>query len=369
MNRILIVGGGVAAAALVASLRRRGFASHITVLCAEDRLPYDRPPLSKELLTRNEPAGLHGEFAIADGDADWILGTTAAELMPQDGASGYAVLDTAGTLWEAEQIVLATGVAPVSPWAGARTLYSWDDADALRSTLGFARSVAIVGAGWLGLELASVLRKHGLSVTLIDAEDGPLRTVLPREVAERIETWLVDAGVRFLGRSPVASITPGIDTSWVVTTGSGAETTADTVIAALGSAPQTAWLPQELLTPAGHVAADADGRVRDGLWAIGDCAETAGAAHPHWNDAVAGAERCAAAIVGDEQPAGRAPHGFSTMFGHDIQMLGNPSPAQETEFVETASGWVANLTEHGELRAVFAIDSPRDVAKARRALA
>ena len=357
MTRIVIVGGGLAAAALVGSLRRRGFAGAVTVLCAESLPPYDRPPLSKELFSRDAPAWLSDEFALADDAATWVLGTRAAALVPG------GVADSTGRVWEADEVVLAMGVAPRASWAGTHTLHTWDDATALRRAFEGAQSAAIVGAGWLGLELASVARSRGIATTLIDATAGPLGTLLPHAVSARIGEWVTASGATFVGGATVAHAGP---THATTTNGALA---ADCVAVTLGSAPQTAWLPPELLAPTGHVRADGDGRVRERLWAIGDCAALAGATHPHWNDAIASAERCAAAIVGDELPRPHVPHGFSTLFGHDVQMLGTPNPALAVEFAETPTGWTAHMMHDGALRAVLAVDSPREVAKARKALA
>ncbi|SNU00356.1 NADPH-dependent 2,4-dienoyl-CoA reductase, sulfur reductase [Ruaniaceae bacterium KH17] len=351
------MGGGLAASALVAALRRRGSGAEITVLSAEALLPYDRPPLSKELFTRTEPAWLRDEFALPDDAADVSLGTSAVELT----SGGVVTAD--GQLWEADEIVLATGVAPIAPWPGVHTLHTWEDAVGLRSALESAGSVAIIGAGWLGLELASVARERGLEVTLVDATPDPLGTVLPHAAAARIGQWVADTGIAFHGGAPVAEVN-GRD---VVTT-AGTTVDADVIVAALGSRPQTKWLPAELLTRCGHVAAHTNGRVREGLWAIGDCAESDGTTHPHWNDAVAAAERCAAALTGSEPPPRRAPHGFSEMFRRDVQLLGTPSPTADVEFDQTVRGWVAHLSLAGELRAVLAVDSPREVAKARKTL-
>lgn len=358
VTEILIVGGGLSAAALVGSLRRRGSNAAITVLGAEQIPPYDRPPLSKELFERDAPVWLTEEFAIADGDATWVLGAAAAQLVPG------GVVDDAGRVWRADQIVIATGVAPHVPWPDVRTLATWDDAHAVRTALDDARSTAIIGAGWLGLEIASAARSRGVAATVIDAASGPLGTLLPPDLSERIRGWLTESGAEFLGGVLVESA----DSRNVRV--SGGVIAADCVIAALGSAPQTGWLPAELLAHTCHIRTDGDGRVRDGLWAIGDCAAPNGSAHPHWNDALASAERCAAALMEDDPPRPHVPHGYSTLFGRDAQILGDPDPSLTADVTETpGGGWTAQMSDGEELRAVLTVDSPREVARARKALA
>lgn len=363
MSEILVVGGGLAAAAFVAAARRRGIDSEITVLCAEERLPYDRPPLSKELFSLRAPADLAVEFEVLDA-ATWVTGEAALTLGP---AAGH-VVGASGTRYTARQVVLATGVEPFRPWHASGYLSTFEDMEALRAGLEEGGSLAVVGAGWIGLEVASAARTAGLRVTLLDETPEPLGTHLPGAVGQRIRRWLEDAGVELrLGQR-----VRGADATSVALA-NGSTLAADRVLTALGTRPATAWLPREILAASGHVPVDATGRVLSpgaaSLWAIGDCTSREGSVDQHWNAAIDAAERCAAAIAGEPVPAPAVPHVFSTICGHDVQFLGHAPPAAVVTFGVTDTGWTAHLTENEILAGAVVVDTPRQVLKTKRLLA
>ena len=367
---VLVLGGGLGATALVAALRGGGFTGSVTVVCGEDRMPYDRPPLSKELFDRDEPAGLAEQFSLSPGDAAWLTGRRATAITPAAGGFRVSATDAVGDVHslDAPVVVVATGVRPVVPveWSGVRTLSTWEDARALRAALAPGTTLAIVGAGWVGLELASAAAAAGVRVTVVDALDRPLGTVTPPGVGARIAGWLAAAGVAFV---PGGATAAGAAT---VTLADGRVLDAAVVVAALGARPATAWLPAGWLTGTGHVLVDGVGAVRGaaGAFAIGDCTAVDGRADQHWNAAVAAAERCAAAILGHVPPPPRPSVVFSTMYGHSVDMVGRADPHADVIWREdTAGGWTALLTRDGALVAGVAVDRPRDVAALRRILA
>nr|NLD39803.1 FAD-dependent oxidoreductase [Actinomycetales bacterium] len=219
---VLIIGGGLAASALVTALRARGFTGAITVAGAEEGPAYDRPPLTKQLLTRTTPSLLSDQFGVAG--AEWRGGLRATSLtpLPDGGASvsfdpqlpagggrdavssgdhGSAVSAGGGRdavspaafpRLDAPQVVLATGAGPVVPrgWDGVSTISTWEDAAALRQRLAPGARLGIVGAGWLGLELASSAAAAGGEVTVLDMAPAPLGQVVPPAVSSRVARWL-----------------------------------------------------------------------------------------------------------------------------------------------------------------------------------
>lgn len=424
-TEVLVIGGGLAATALTHALRSRGFAGPITVAGAEAAPPYDRPPLTKALLTSPAPSPLLEQFPAA-AQATWRAGHTATSLDPLPDGGARVTFEGARAL-EAPCVVVATGARPLLPpaWDGVLTISTWEDAEALRTRLASAAgdaggadtdradkdradaghappgsggggprsaSVGIVGGGWLGLELASSLAAAGHHAEVTDIAVQPLGTLLPPEVGRRIARWLADAGVTFHGGHPVteagtrrtgedtpagspvteageavtAAGTPVVEAGTARIVTDGREAGYDVVVGALGARPGTEWLPADLLTPGGHVAVDGSGRTaRAGVWAVGD----ASSSEQHWNAAVGSAQRCAAAILGQEAPRTPPPVVFSTMFGRDVDVVGWPRPDLAVAWRGEGEEWTALLHEGGTLHAGVVVGRPRDVADLRRLLA
>lgn len=361
---VLVVGGGLAATALVAALRTGGLSGPIVVASAEARLPYDRPPLTKELFERDAPADLCTQFGLDPRSVEWLLGARAIALHP--GPAGAVVTLRAGGATRevaARAVVVATGAGPALParWAGARTLSTWEDAHSLRAALHPGTHLVIVGAGWIGVELAGAAATAGVRVTVVDA-GGPLGALLPPAVGERIAGWLRAAGVTL-----VAGTVAGASATEVVLD-DATRLRGDLVVAAVGVRPATHWLPAGWRTPTGHVRTDGRGRAAPGVWAIGDCAARDGVVDQHWNAAVDAAQRCAADLLGTEPPAPRPPAVFSTVLGHSVDLVGRSRPDLQVLWRE-GEGWTALLLDAGSLVAGLAVDRPRDVAALRRLLA
>lgn len=358
---MLVLGAGLAATALVAALRSGGFAGEITVAGDED--PYDRPPLTKELFARSAPEDLREQFSLAADAAAWIraraTGIEGGVVTLRDGA-GRATTATAGA------VVLALGSRPIVPvgWEGVRTLSRWHDAVALRTALAPGAHLVIAGAGWIGLELASSAAAEGVTVTVVEDTGRPLGRLLPEPVAERVTAWLraVTPGTVTLVEGRVATASP---TTLDLT--DGRVVRGDVVVAALGARPATDWLPRQWLGPAGHVRTALSGTVRgaSGIWAIGDCAAAPGG--QHWNAAVASAQRCADALLGNPVADPPVPSVFSTMFGRRVELVGHASPGHEVLWREgRGNGWAALFMDGDDLVGGLVVDRPRDVAALRR---
>ena len=404
---IVVVGAGLAGAQTVSALRTHGYDGRVTLVGAEGCPPYDRPPLSKELLTRTDPAWLSDELGVdvtllAD---DVRLADRAVGLEVREDGVVVRTLGTDGTdgTIRADAVVLACGSRPVRPtsWSEALVLHTAAEAAVLRARLATARRLVVVGAGWIGAEVAGVVAAGGTAVTVVEAAPAPLSAPLGADVGTLTAPWYVDAGVDLLTGVSVATVD-----RHGVTLGDGTRVLADVVLAAIGAVPATDWLRGVLpLTPRGAVPVGPSGlldaaRVVDGplltpraasrVWAVGDCADRRAdrfgvVAGSHWAGALQHPEAIACAITGRPAPPESAPYIFSDQLGHHLTLTGVPEPG--TEVVHRGvpgdpSGWTTlwlrpaidsagQAGEPGgrELVAVLTVDRPRDVGPSRRMLA
>lgn len=392
---VVVVGAGLAGARTVSALRAAGHRGRLTVLGAEGVAPYDRPPLSKELFTRTEPAWLSDELGID-------LTELADEVRFADRAVG---LDRVANRWRvstdhgevtADAVVLAVGAEPLRPWPQAQALHTATDAARLRDRLATGR-VVVVGAGWIGAEIAGVAAGAGAAVTVVEADAVPLMRPLGPVVGAHLAPWFEAAGVELRTDARVAAIA-GAQDGAIVELVDGSWLAADVVLAAVGARPATGWLAETVsLDPAGSIRTDRTGRVlgSDGtpgptnLWAVGDCATRE---HPgfglvpggHWSAALHDPEPTAAAILGldDSGSLAPAPYVFSRQLGHDLALFGLPRTGDKVALrgdPRDAGGWVAfyldaacdRAASDGTalVRAILSVDSPRETGVARRLLA
>lgn len=376
ISRVVIVGAGLAGARSVMELRARGFEGHITLLGAEKILPYDRPPLSEELLTRSEPKWLRDEVGadLESVDVDVALDepVLSAELL--DGKTWRLTTDKREI--EADAVIAATGAHSLVPaaWNDAFSLHTWDDAAQLREQVTQAESVVCIGAGWIGAEVGTVAAAAGKNVTVIEAGEAPLVSVLGAEVGALLKPWYETAGINLRTGTTVASAN-----SRSATLTSGEVVNADVVLAAVGVAPQIGWLESSgvELSVSNHIRVNSEQRTSlPGLWAVGDCTVRASTAHGtvvggHWDAALNDPARAAASILGQEIPSEPAPYIFSNQLGRNIALVGAPQHGTRWELrgdpAETWSALWFNDTD--ELTAVFTVDRPRDTIDARRLLA
>ncbi|MDO8105617.1 FAD-dependent oxidoreductase [Isoptericola sp. b441] len=375
VRSVVVVGAGLAGARTVAALRGGGFEGSITLLGAEGVEPYDRPPLSKELLSRTTPAWLRDELGIDLDGEDARLGepATGLEIAPH----AVAVRTDAGDL-SADAVVIATGAAPVRPagWGTALTLHTAADAAALRARLGPGRRLVVVGAGWIGAEVAGVAAAAGTEVTVVEAGAAPLATAVGPTVGALTVPWYAAAGVRLLTGSTVRAVTPQ-----GAVLADDEELPADAVLAAVGVRPATSWLAGSVpLGPDGSVEVDAAMRVPGTggrVLAVGDVAARVSPRHGrlpggHWDGALREPDIAAATLLGahgTDGPADPAPYVWSDQLGHAIAAYGLPRLGDDEVLRGDPAGaftavWFVPATD--QVRAVLAVDRPRDVAAARR---
>lgn len=382
LRSVVVVGAGLAGAQTLAALRSQGFDGRVTVLGDEGLEPYDRPPLSKELLTRTEPAWLRDELGSDLGAAD--------DVRLDDGATGLTldegrvtVRTTSGEV-VADAAVLATGAHARLPhgW-DALTLHTAADAAALRAGLGRGARLVVVGAGWVGAEVAGVAAAAGAHVTVVEAGRTPLAAALGEEVGALTAPWYAAAGVRLITGLGVVAARDGR-----VELEDGEVLTADVVLAAVGARPASAWLaPAIRLAPDGSVEVDEGYRVLGGdalpvaggrVVAVGDLARRRSARHGwvpggHWDGALRGPAVAVRSLLGATDHDDPVPYVFSTQLGHDLALHGNPGPGDDVVLrgAPADGPWSALWFTPGTdvLTAVLAVDRPRDVAAARRLFA
>jgi NADPH-dependent 2,4-dienoyl-CoA reductase/sulfur reductase-like enzyme len=383
VKSVAVVGASLAGLSAARALRAQGFDGALTVIGAEARRPYDRPPLSKEFL-----AGDVGEDVLAleadddDLNAQWLLGAHATRL---EAAAGAVHLDD-GTTVRADGIVVATG-ARARSWpasarlAGVHVLRTVDDAIALRRELRPGARLVVIGAGFIGGEVASTAAKLGLHVTVVEAALAPLAGPLGVRLGAAVARLHAEHGTRLLCGAPVADLT-GRDRVTGVQLADGRRLAADVVLVGIGAIPNVEWLRDSPLELSNGVVCDEGGATSiPNVVAVGDCAAwhepSVGWPHrvEHWTGAL---ERPAIAVATllaggrhDGAPA-KPPYFWSDQYGRRIQFAGIAAPGDEITFeVGTLrdASFLAVYRRGGEPVAVLGVDQPRLFTRLRRQLA
>jgi len=381
---VVVVGAGLAGSRTVVALREQGFDGRVTLLGAEGLAPYDRPPLSKHLFDRTAPAWLTDELGGGVDLADDVrLDVRALGL--RIGESAVEVTTAHGTT-TADAVVIASGSHAIRPagWESAVTLHTAADAAHLRSRLGPGTRLVVIGAGWIGAEVAGVAAAAGVDVTVLEAWEAPLTSALGPVVGALTVPWYAAAGVELVTGARVAQVRGDS-----VELADGRRLDADVVLAAVGARPSTGWLAGSLpLDQDGSVRVDRTFAPRGGprhVRAVGDVARRLSDRHGvvsggHWDGALrspAIAVRSLLQGVGPHEPPtpddDPAPYVFSTQLGHELAMFGQAGADDDVVLrreppAAPGGGWTALWFRPGtdELTAVLAVDRPRDVAAARR---
>ena len=379
----MIVGGGLAAARTAEQLRKSGYSGPVAVVSDEQHLPYDRPPLSKEMLqdagkTLDDVVLKPAEF-YADNDIALILGSPAQSL---DTAAQTVTL-TDGTVLDYDELVIATGLVPkripsFPDLPGIRVLRSYDDALALREHAASARRAVVVGAGFIGCEVAASLRKLGVDVVLVEPQPAPLATVLGERIGELVARLHRAEGVDVRTGVGVAEVRNSPDgTVTGVVLGDGTEIDADLVVVGIGSRPATDWLVGSGVQLDNGVVCDDVGRTSEPhVWALGDIASWRDAAGhqvrvEHWSNIADQARVLVPAMLGQEAPSLVAvPYFWSDQYDVKIQCLGEPEAGDVVHVVEDdGRKFLAYYERDGVLAGVVGGGMPGKVMKARAKIA
>jgi 3-phenylpropionate/trans-cinnamate dioxygenase ferredoxin reductase component len=376
IERVVIAGAGLAGLRTAEELRGRGYPGAITMIGAELRPPYDRPPLTKKFMTGQLDDTSLAADPVALG-LDLRLGEAATGL---DGG----VLRTDRGEYAFDALVVTTGAAPVGlpGRGGQRFLRTFDDAWAIRAALRPGTRLAVVGAGWIGAELATTAVARGCLVTVVEAADSPLAGALGYEVGSATVPWYADAGVDLRLGQPVESV----QRNGLVLPGGG-WLPADLIVVAVGVRPQVEWLAGSHVKLDNGVAVDE--RLRSsaaGVYAAGDCAAFASARYrrrlrvEHWDNALHAPEVVAANILGGDETYDPVPYFWSEQFGRMVQYAGHHTGADRLIWRGSpgdrawAAGWLAGPPPDdpgsGErLVALLTVGRPRDLLQGRRVIA
>ncbi|WP_435173802.1 NAD(P)/FAD-dependent oxidoreductase [Actinacidiphila sp. bgisy145] len=274
-RRVVVVGASAAGLAAVEALRRDGYDGALTLVGAEPHLPYDRPPLSKQVLAGAWPAERTALRAPAELDAldvELRLGVAAAALS----VVGRTVTLADGAELGYDGLVIATGVRPrrLGPGGaeGLHVLRSLEDALALRERLAAGGRLVVVGGGFLGTEVAAAARTLGAAVTLVEPADVPLAHLLGPQVGGRLAQLHRDRGVDLRTGVAVMAVEEARGRVTGVRLADGALLPADDVLVAIGSLPNTEWLRGSGLRVADGIECDEYSAAAPGVYAAGDVA-------------------------------------------------------------------------------------------------
>ncbi|MFG1935198.1 NAD(P)/FAD-dependent oxidoreductase [Mycobacterium sp. NPDC048908] len=340
-----IVGGGLAGAKAAEALRDKDFDGHIVMFAAEDHLPYERPPLSKEYLA--------GKKQVADFTANpsaWYrdhhvelqLGTEVSAIDP----SAHTVSLPDGSTVRYDKLLLATGSQsrrppiPGADAAGVHYLRTLDDADALNSALVEGSSLAIIGGGWIGLEIAAGARERGVNVTVVEMAELPLMAALGRELGEVFAALHREHGVDLRLGTSVKEIATASGKATGLRLGDGATVDADAVLVAVGAAPSIALAEQAgLATGDGGVLVDSSLRTSDpDIFAVGDIAA---AEHPlygtrirteHWANALKQPAVAVSGMLGKHAEYDELPYFFTDQYDLGMEYVGHAPHYEKVVF-------------------------------------
>lgn len=384
---VAVVGASLAGLRAAQALREGGFTGSLVMVGEERHLPYDRPPLSKQVLAGTWPperTTLADETALRDLGVDLRLGRRATAL---DADARRLTLDD-GTQLAADGIVLATGARPRRlPGTDGRhdvlVLRTLDDAERLRTAIeqaGPGCRVVVVGAGFIGSEVAATCAGLGCEVVVLEALQTPLEPALGELIGAACGALHLRHGVELRTGASVASIdaAPGPRSSrHTVQLADGGSVAADVVVVGIGVIPNTQWLDGSGLEVADGVVCDAALFAADGVVGAGDLARWSWRHHgeeqsvriEHWEVASQMGVAAAKSLLAGRAaavPFDPVPYFWSDQYGLRIQVLGHPEPTDQVAVIDGRldaddGKFVAIYGRAGKLTAALAISRPRQL--------
>ncbi len=373
---VVIAGGGLAAQRAAETLRRAGYEGRIRMVSAEAHLPYDRPPLSKEVLgdaAAEEAVGFRPASWYDEKEVEVLLGTAASGL---DGTTRRLELDD-GRILGYDDLVIATGATPrmlpaFAPHSNVSTLRTIEDSRLLRERLHSGERLLVIGAGFIGLEVAAAARAAGVEVTVVELERLPLLALLGEDVAGWFADLHTGEGVELILGRTVAQI-HGEHAVEAVTLDDGRRVPTDHVLVGIGVRPDLGWLAGSGL-PLDGIPADVAGRTSlPNVYAAGDAAAFYNPylgrhlLSGHWESAGRQGAAVANAIVGRPPSAPAVSSFWSDQYGTRVQYLGH-APLADTVTIDGDPGardFVAHYERGGELVAAVAVGRPKALPELR----
>jgi NADPH-dependent 2,4-dienoyl-CoA reductase/sulfur reductase-like enzyme len=374
---MVIAGGGLAAQRCAETLRRSGYDGPIQMLCAETHRPYDRPPLSKELLqgtcAQDEITFRSGDW-YAEHDVELLLGTRATALSPADRRIEVSGGESLGY----DRLLIATGSRPrtlpmLDGLSNVSVLRTLDDATTLRDAVVRRAHIAIVGAGFIGQEVAATARRLGAEVTMIEAAPTPLYGIL----GERLGRWFAEMhaaeGVTVIGGTTIQAVeADGRVNALMLSDGRRIEP--DDVVVGVGAQAEIEWLASSGVSCNGGVHVDLHGRTTTPhVFAAGDAAATfdpqlqAHVPGSHWEAAGRQGSRAAKAMLGLNPGTASLTSFWTDQYGIRIQYLGHARLADDVEIDgdPEARNFTATFTQAGRAVAALLVDRPRTLPAVR----
>jgi 3-phenylpropionate/trans-cinnamate dioxygenase ferredoxin reductase subunit len=380
-ERVVIVGASLAAASVAETLRAQGFEGPITMIGEEPYLPYERPPLSKEILAGTktiDDAYVRPASFYEDGSIDVRVGRVG-----RVDVSRRRVRLASGDAEPFDRLVIATGGRPRRPripgidLEGVYTLRTIDDARAIREAARSGRKVVVVGLGFIGSEVASSLRQRGLEVSAIDAGPAPLAGPLGPGIAGLVERMHRDQGVELVLGQTVDRFVGTGSVEAVVTSG-GRVIDGDVVVVGLGMEPNVELVHDTPIEVGNGILVDAFGRTSvSGIHAVGDVANHW---HPiarrrlrveHWNNAVKQGRAVARDIVGSGKPYDEVHSFWTVLYGEEIEYYGLHEPWDDVVVRGdlAAHDFTAICRKDGRVVAVIGMGRPHEMRRLKHLIA
>jgi 3-phenylpropionate/trans-cinnamate dioxygenase ferredoxin reductase component len=382
MQRLVIVGASLSGLRAAQSARREGFEGGVVVIGDEPHLPYNRPPLSKELMHGKQNSE-QTMFPLGELDVDWHLGTAAVELDRE----AQSVILADGSDVHYDRLIIATGCrarqwrGPGAELQGVHTLRTLDDAAALQSQLLPGRKLVIIGAGFIGCEIAASARGLGVEVTLVDIAPHPMLPLGP-ELGQRWLRMHRENGVEVLLGSGIEALHGEQGQVTEVELNDGTKLPADVVLIGLGSQLNSEWLEGSGLVMNPAVVTDATLTSSDPeILAVGDIAAVPVALAggdplriEHWTTAAEHGQLAGRNVLLDaseRNPHQATPYFWSDQYGVKIQAIGLPAIGQQTELIEQSEDGerlVAARILDGRVVGVVAINAAKRLMWYRKLL-
>ncbi len=384
MRTVAVVGTSLAGLRAIEALRREGYDGRIIAIGAEPHLPYDRPPLSKEFLAgRVDTADIVlRKQGVDDLEVDWRLGAPAAAL----DVAARELTQADGSRLRFDGLVLATGATPrrlanQSDLDGVFTLRTLDDARALRERLDAMPRVVVIGAGFIGAEVAATCRGRGLDVTVLEALPQPMVRGLGPELGAVIAAVHRDHGVDLRTGVQVDAIEGDVRVERV-RLGDGATIDADVVVVGVGVVPETRWLEGSGLTTDNGVVCDETCLAAPGIVAAGDLARWPNPLFDgqlmrleHWTNATEqGVHAARRLLAGDDvaEPFAPVPFVWSDQYDRKIQTVGVVSADADLHVAHGSYAerqFVSLFGRAGRLIGALGFNRPRQVMQYRKLIA
>ncbi len=380
-QKIVIVGGGLAASRTAEQLRRAEYAGDIVIVSDEVHLPYDRPPLSKDVLHKDEhdfgDVTLKPQEFYDENNITLRLGSAVTAVDPA--ARSVTLAD--GSTVDYDELVIATGLVPrripsFPDLGGIHVLRSYDESQALRSEAGSARKAVVIGAGFIGCEVAASLRNLGVDVALVEPQPQPLASVLGEQIGALVSRLHRAEGVDVRTGVGVAEVRGDSRVQQVVLA-DGTELDADLVIVGIGSRPALDFLEGSGIAVDNGIVCDNVGRTSaEHVWALGDVASWRDATGhqarvEHWSNVAEQARVLVPSMFGQDAPESVVvPYFWSDQYDVKIQCLGEPE-ADDAVHVDEDDGrkFLAYYERDGVLVGVVGGGMPGKVMKARAKIA